>query len=98
MSAVPCPDDNVTGIKITVIDDSTSEPIVNAEVETKKKYGTEMTNSVKRTGANGDAMFYPLSAGPYNHKVTIANYAIEEGSVEVTEGVMTMVTVRMTRL
>jgi hypothetical protein len=98
MSAVACPDDTVTGIKITVIDDSTSDPIVNAQVETKKKYGTEMTKSVKRTGANGDAMFFPLTPGEYNHKVSITNYAIEEGSVEVTEGELTMITVRMTRL
>jgi hypothetical protein len=88
--------DPVTGIKVWVVEETTGDPISNAEVMTKKKYGTQMTKSVKKTESNGSAVFYNVEPGQeYDYEVTFSSFQTASGSIMTHEGEMTELTVRM---
>lgn len=91
----PPPDPN-TGLIVQVLVNGTSEPVVNATIETnKKRGGTELTKSVKLTDATGAATFPGLEVVEYTYKVTRDGFVEQSGSAEVEAGVLKEVKVML---
>jgi hypothetical protein len=87
--------DPITGITVQVLDNETSEPLANADVMAKKRAGTDMIKSVKRTEIDGFAIITTLEPTVYDCQVVLDSYITEPGSFTITSGIMKNLTVRM---
>jgi len=88
-------ENTLTGVIVHVVDYTSGDPVGNAEVTAKKKSGTDLTKTVKRTNVDGMAVFFPLDPVEYNYEITIDGYDTVSGTFLVYAGVMTQVTVRL---
>jgi hypothetical protein len=84
-------------VAVKVLDNATGNPVANAEVMGKKKGGSDMIKSVKRTENDGMTSFPPLDPGEYDYEVTADNYVTGTGSFVVEVGKVIEVVVKMTR-
>jgi hypothetical protein len=91
----PNNNDPITGTIFHVLENTAGDPLYNAEVGIKKKLGPDVSKTVKRTGTDGMAVFYPLDPVEYLYDVDLNGYTLVSGSFFVTSGNMTQVTVRL---
>jgi hypothetical protein len=84
--------------RVTVLFGQSSEPIAGAEVMGKKRYGTDLIKSVKKTGMDGMATFSPLEPGEYIYEVNKDGFAPDGGTCYVNAGSVTEVTVRLNQI
>jgi hypothetical protein len=82
-------------LQMIVLDFTSGEPVVNAEVMTKQKGGTELTKSVKHSGASGMLYENNMEVGEYDYTVKKGGYVDETGSFFINAGEMTEVVVRL---
>lgn len=87
--------DPITGITVQVLDNETSEPLANADVMAKKRAGTDMIKSVKRTETDGFAIITTLEPEEYSCQIVMDSYVTEPGTFIISAGVMKNMTVRM---
>jgi len=90
--------DPITGVIVHVVDFTTGNPVTDVEVSIKKKTGSELSKTVKRTGTDGMAAFYPLDPVEYDYEAKMDAYITSTGSYSVTSGSMTEVTVRLRKI
>lgn len=83
-----------------VADDETGIAManVNIAITTKAKAGSELTKTVKRTGAKGSVQMNNLLTGGYEYEVNFGGYVLQRGSFFVNDGEMTTVKVRMKKI
>jgi 5-hydroxyisourate hydrolase-like protein (transthyretin family) len=84
-------------VMVKVLDEVTGKPVANAEANAKKKGGTEMTKTVKRTETDGMAPFPPLDPGEYSYEVAVDGYVTATGTFVVEAGKLIVVEVRLRR-
>jgi hypothetical protein len=82
-------------VSIQAVDDVSGEPLANVDGKLKRKGGTELTKSVKRSEADGMVPFVPVLQGEYDYTLTVDGYQEETGQLVVKAGEETKVVVRM---
>jgi hypothetical protein len=82
-------------VNVLALDEVTGNPLAGADASLKRKAGTDMIKSVKRSEADGVVPFDPQNVGEYDVEVTADGYVLWTGTVMVVAGEMAVVEARM---
>jgi hypothetical protein len=84
-------------LQFYVYDSEAGSPVVKAKVMARKKGGSELSKSVKRTSTMGGFWMNNAAAGEYEYEVTMGGYVTATGSYFINDGVMTEVEVKLVK-
>ena len=84
-------------MQLLVLDAETREPLGLAKVIMKRKGGTDLIKSVKRTGAMGGLYYNNLGDGEFECEISKTGYVTQTVTCFVNSGEMTKVEVLMVR-